>query len=44
MGQVILMTGEKGKGKSTLVSQFGTMAIKAFSKTLCIPVCRHTDV
>ena len=29
MGQVILMTGEKGKGKSTLVSQFGTMAIKA---------------
>ena len=29
MGQVILLTGERGKGKSTLASQFGTMAIKA---------------
>ena len=29
MGQVILITGERGKGKSTLASQFGTMAIKA---------------
>ena len=29
MGQVILLTGERGKGKSTLASQFGTMAVKA---------------
>lgn len=29
MGQVILLTGERGKGKSTLASQFGTMALKA---------------
>lgn len=29
MGQVILITGERGKGKSTLASQFGTMAVKA---------------
>ena len=29
MGQVILLTGERGKGKSTLASQFGSMAIKA---------------
>lgn len=29
MGQVILLTGERGKGKSTLASQFATMAIKA---------------
>lgn len=28
-GQVILITGERGFGKSTLVSQFGTFAIKA---------------
>lgn len=28
MGQVILLTGERGKGKSTLASQFGTMAVK----------------
>lgn len=28
-GQVILLTGERGKGKSTLASQFGTMAVKA---------------
>ena len=28
MGQVILLTGERGKGKSTLASQFGTIAIK----------------
>jgi archaellum biogenesis ATPase FlaH len=29
MGQVILLTGERGKGKRTLASQFGTMAVKA---------------
>lgn len=29
MGQVILLTGERGKGKSTLASQFATMAIKS---------------
>lgn len=29
MGQVVLLTGERGKGKSTLASQFGTMAVKA---------------
>ena len=29
MGQVILLTGERGKGKSTLASQFGIMAVKA---------------
>ena len=29
MGQVILLTGERGQGKSTLASQFGTMAVKA---------------
>ena len=29
MAQVVLLTGERGKGKSTLASQFGTMAIKA---------------
>ena len=29
MGQVILITGERGRGKSTLTSQFGTMALKA---------------
>lgn len=29
MGQVILLTGERGKGKSTLASQFGIMALKA---------------
>ena len=29
MGQVILLTGERGKGKSTLASQFGVMAVKA---------------
>ena len=28
MGQVILLTGERGKGKSTLASQFGIMAVK----------------
>ena len=28
-GQLILLTGERGKGKSTLASQFGTMAVKA---------------
>ena len=28
MGQVILITGERGKGKSTLASQFGTRAVK----------------
>ena len=28
MGQVILLTGERGKGKSTLASQFATRAIK----------------
>lgn len=27
MGQVILLTGERGKGKSTLASQFGIMAL-----------------
>lgn len=29
MGQIVLLTGERGKGKSTLASQFGTMAVKA---------------
>lgn len=29
MGQVVLLTGERGKGKSTLASQFGTMAVKS---------------
>ena len=29
MGQVILLTGERGKGKSTLASQFGTMSVRA---------------
>lgn len=29
MGQVILLTGERGQGKSTLASQFGIMAVKA---------------
>lgn len=28
-GQLILLTGERGEGKSTLASQFGTFAIKA---------------
>lgn len=28
MGQVVLLTGERGKGKSTLASQFGTMAVR----------------
>lgn len=28
MGQVVLLTGERGKGKSTLASQFGTLALK----------------
>ena len=29
MGQLILLTGERGKGKSTLASQFATMGIKS---------------
>ncbi len=29
MGQVILLTGERGKGKSTLASQFGIRAVQA---------------
>lgn len=29
MGQLILLTGERGQGKSTLASQFGAFAIKA---------------
>ena len=29
MGQLIIVTGERGDGKSTLASQFATMAIKA---------------
>lgn len=29
MGQVILLTGERGKGKSTLASQFGLRAVEA---------------
>lgn len=28
-GQLILLTGERGEGKSTLASQFGTFAVKA---------------
>lgn len=34
MAQVVLLTGERGKGKSTLASQFGTMAVKAGYTTL----------
>ena len=29
LGQLILLTGERGEGKSTLASQFGTFAIAA---------------
>ena len=32
-GQVILVTGERGFGKSTLVSQFGTQAIASWNPT-----------
>jgi len=34
-GQVILITGERGKGKSTLSSQFATMSVRAGYNTFC---------
>ena len=35
LGQLILLTGERGEGKSTLASQFGTFAVKAGYNVFC---------